>query len=164
MQDKNKLLIALLALVLYVPMTYAQSDIITTGGNASSADGSTNYSMGQVNYITVISTSGASVSQGVQQAYEISSIVGLDDISIDPLELMVYPNPTTDYLTLKGESTMDQELTYTLCDASGRVLQTLSITDDVTSIQMTNYAPATYFLNISKSGTAIKTFKIIKKH
>jgi hypothetical protein len=39
------------------------------------------------------------VSQGLQQAYEISYVVGVEEQQIS-LNMLVYPNPTTDYLTL----------------------------------------------------------------
>ena len=163
MLKKNKIFTAALALVLSAPISYSQSDVVATGGEASGADGSTSYTVGQLNYHTYTSVNGESVSEGVQQPYEIYS-VGMMEITPDAFDLSVFPNPATNYLTLKGKSTIEQELKYTLCDANGKVLETLEIKDDLTTIQMSNYTPATYFLNVTQQGTTIKSFKIIKNH
>ena len=143
--------------------SFAQEAIPATGGDASGTGGSSSYTVGQVNYVTYIGTNG-SVAQGVQQAYEVSDVTGIEDIFGIDLGLNVYPNPTTDYLTLKVDLYEGNNLTYTLYDINGKILETKSIDESLTTIEMSTYVPASYFLKIVQTDQEVKTFKIIKNH
>jgi hypothetical protein len=137
---------------------YAQESPTTAGGEATGTGGTASYSVGQVVYTTATGTNG-SVAQGVQQPYEISSTVGIKETAIT-LELSVYPNPTTDYLTLKVED--NTELNYQLYDLQGKVIENKKVTANSTTIKMEALPKAIYFLNITKNNRIVKTFKIIK--
>ncbi|MDD4385781.1 MAG: hypothetical protein PHD06_11460, partial [Bacteroidales bacterium] len=56
----------------------AQESLNATGGNASGSGGSAGYSVGQMVYTTHIGTNG-SVAEGVQQPYEISIVIGIEE-------------------------------------------------------------------------------------
>lgn len=100
----NKLLTAIvLVLILSISTTMAQSSVNATGGNASGDGGSASYSVGQVVYTANTGTNG-SVAQGVQQPYEISVVTGIEEAHDIKLSVSVYPNPATDYLTLKADA------------------------------------------------------------
>ena len=71
--------------------------INATGRDASGSGGTAAYSLGQVVYTTNSGTS-ATVSQGVQQAYEIFTI-GIKETELN-ISLSVFPNPTIYNLTL----------------------------------------------------------------
>jgi hypothetical protein len=137
---------------------YAQESPTTAGGEATGTGGTASYSVGQVVYTTATGTNG-SVAQGVQQPYEISTTVGIKETAIT-LELSVYPNPTTDYLTLKVED--NTELNYQLYDLQGKVIENKKVTANSTTIKMEALPKAIYFLNITKNNRIVKTFKIIK--
>jgi hypothetical protein len=77
----------------------AQNTIPTSGGNANGSGGSVSYTVGQIVYTTNLGTNGSSA-QGVQQPYEISVIAGIEEASTITLEVMVYPNPSTDFIKL----------------------------------------------------------------
>jgi hypothetical protein len=77
---------------------YAQEATVGGGGDAT-GNGSFSYSIGQVFYFTIYGTDGTAT-QGVQQPYEISSTVGVTEYDAITLDFEIYPNPTTDYLTL----------------------------------------------------------------
>ena len=139
---------------------HAQEATTATGGEASGTGGTASYSVGQVAYTTNTGTNG-SVAQGVQHSYEISTIVGIDVKNINP-ELSVYPNPTTDILTLKVENHDNGNLAYLLFDNNGKLLKRQKLNESTTTIQMTGLVPATYFLKIINYQKGIKTFKIIK--
>lgn len=102
----KKLIILFLSLIALAPaLTYIQgqqahASVNATGGNANSANGSVSYSVGQVFYTTAFSTKG-SISEGVQQPFEISVLSGLEDVAGIDLCYSVYPNPTSGKLTLK---------------------------------------------------------------
>lgn len=140
----------------------AQESINATGGNASGTGGSVSYSVGQVAYQTHTGANG-SVAEGVQQPYEISVVTGIEEAKGINLSVTAYPNPTTDYLTLRIDEFDISNLSYQLYDMNGKLLQNEKITNNQTSIVMSNLVPATYLVNVTQSNKAIKTFKIIKK-
>ena len=137
----------------------AQETVTTTGGEATGTGGIASYTVGQVVYTTATGTNG-SVAQGVQQPYEISTEVGINETTIN-LELSVYPNPTANYLTLKVEKT--EGLTFQLYDLQGKVITNKKVNSATTTVAMKNIQTATYFLNVVKNNQIIKTFKVIKK-
>jgi len=139
----------------------AQESTNATGGNASGSGGSASYSVGQVAYQTYTGTSG-SVSEGVQQPYEISVVTGLDEAKGINLSVTAYPNPTTDYLTLSIGEFEISNLSYQLYDMNGKLLQSEKITGTQTSIVMSNLVPANYFVKVIQGNKEVKTFKIIK--
>ncbi len=163
MQLKKAKLIAVAVFLLVSGLTglQAQETIPATGGNASGSGGSASYSLGQLVYTTNTGTSG-SVAQGVQQAHEISVITGIEQAKDINLICSAYPNPTSDFLTLKIENYDKENLSYTLFDVNGKLLESKKITGNETSISMTNRLSKLYFLKVIDSQKEIKTFKIIK--
>jgi hypothetical protein len=139
---------------------HAQQTILASGGEAT-GNGSLSYSIGQVLYVTNSGIDGT-VAQGVQQAYEISSIVGVNEFDAITLGFEIYPNPTTDYLTLDVKDFPFAELDYVLYDMSGKLLANDGLNEGKTTIGMINYPPSTYFLKVSDGTQIMKTFKIIK--
>ena len=81
-----------------ISMTYAQQTVPASGGDAVGSGGSSSYTVGQVMYTTNTGANG-SVAQGIQQPYEISTLVGLEVTDIN-LELTAYPNPTNNVIHL----------------------------------------------------------------
>lgn len=154
-------LCAVLLLGLGLSGLQAQESINTTGSNATGSGGSASYSVGQMVYTTNTGTSG-SVAQGVQQPFEISVVVGIEEADGITLQCSVYPNPTTDFLMLKVENYDNTKLLYQLFDMQGKLLQTQKITDNQTSIVMSNLVPATYFVKVIEGNKEVKMFKIIK--
>jgi hypothetical protein len=155
----------------------AQETVNATSSNASGSGGSASYSVGQVFYTTNTGTNG-SEAQGIQHPYEIWVITGFEAAkAISPL-VSVYPNPTTDYLTLSIDEFDNSNLSYQLYDISGKLLQNKKITSKQTNIVMSNLVPATYFVRLiqenkeanpvksyevdTKQFNVVKTFKIIK--
>ena len=157
MKQKKKMTI-ITFLLLGIGVTNAQETVTTTGGEASGTGGTASYSVGQVVYTTATGTNG-SVAQGVQQPYEISTTVGIKETSIN-LELSVYPNPTTDYLTLKVADF--ETLNFQLIDIQGRIIENKKVTASNTILKMEALPKAVYFLNVTKNNRIIKTFKIVK--
>jgi hypothetical protein len=139
----------------------AQQVLTTSGGNASGSGGTVSYTVGQIVYTTNTGTNGSAV-QGVQQPFEISVVTGIEEALGISLEIMVYPNPTTDFLTLSVDNFEASNLSYYLYDINGRLLETKKLEGKQTSIAMSNLVPATYFLKVSEGSKELRTFKIIK--
>ncbi|WP_313100360.1 T9SS type A sorting domain-containing protein [Epilithonimonas sp.] len=140
--------------------SYAQSSTNTAGGNSSGSNGNAAFSLGQVFYDTATSAVG-SVAAGVQQAYEITETLGIDITEIN-LSLKIYPNPTPDILNLKIGFNDYKKYRYELYDGSGKSLTSKSINESQTSINMTFYPAAVYYLKIMKDGKVVKVFKVLK--
>jgi hypothetical protein len=155
------LLSALLLFVSGVTFMQAQEAIPASGGNASGTGGSASYTVGQVGYTTNTGTNG-SVTQGVQQPFEISVVNGIKEAKDILLECSAYPNPTKDFLTLKVENFDIKNLTYQLFDITGKLVENKIIQGNLTSITMNNLAASTYLLKVMQSSTEVKTFKIVK--
>lgn len=161
MRHKKLKLSAILLLGLGLTGLQAQESVNATGGNASGGGGSVSYSVGQVVYTTNTGTTG-SVAQGVQQPYEISVVTGIEEAKAINLSVTAYPNPTTNYLTLRIDEFEISNLSCQLYDMNGKLLQNEKITGNQTSIVMSNLVPAVYFVKVVQGNAEIKTFKIIK--
>jgi hypothetical protein len=138
----------------------AQQATTATGGDATGSGGSVAYSVGQIVYTTHTGTKG-SVAQGVQQPYEISVVLGIENSLID-LDITAYPNPTTHFLTLNIGNALSETLHFQLCDLGGKIIERRKISNRTETINMENLATATYFLKVSNANNEIKIFKIIK--
>jgi len=160
MTHLRKLLIGA-CLLGYVTTIIAQNTSSASGGNASGSGGTASYSVGQVVYTTNIGTNG-SVSQGVQQPFEISAITGLEEAKDITIEMEVYPNPVADFIKLSIMNYELQSLRCRLYDIKGNLLRDNKVEDNETSISMQDCLPATYILKITDDKKELKTFKIIK--
>ena len=161
MRHKRLKLSAVLLLGLGLTGLQAQTSVNATGGDASGSGGSASYSVGQVVYTTNTGTTG-SVAQGVQQPYEISVVTAIEEAKDINLSVTAYPNPTTDYLTLRIDEFEISNLSFQLYDMNGKLLQNEKMTDTETQINMSNYVPSTYFVRVINGNQSIKEFKIIK--
>ena len=165
---KNKKICILFLLCIGFNQVNAQLATTASGGNASGIGGSVAYSIGQIVYKTNTGITG-SEAQGVQQPFEISITLGLNETGAS-LNLSAHPNPTSNYLTLQidpSTALRNQLIFYQLYDISGKLLESNTIVANSTTIKIGLYVTGTYFLKVVQTqGIAsvqeIKTFKIIK--
>ena len=157
MNNKMLKLIPAIALFACTAHCQAQTTIATAGGEA----GTVSFTVGQT-FVAPASSDAGSVAPGVQQAYEISIVNGIENTQIS-LEAEVYPNPTADWLTLSVVDTDAATLHYTLTDANGRTIAAADIIDAQTSIDMGRLTPAVYLLRVDDGAKALKTFRIVKR-
>ena len=142
-------------------IVHAQNTVSASAGNSSGSGGTVTYSIGQIVYRTYQESNG-SVSQGVQQPYEISLITGIEEARDITLEFLVYPNPTTDLITLRIKNFEIKNLSYSLYDLNGTILKESMVESNEITISMQNLRSAIYFLKVTHGAKDIKTFKIIK--
>ena len=153
---------ALLTFSLSLSTTSAQVAFLNAGGTASGNGGKASYSVGLIFYRPATGT-GGSVSEGIQQPYEIYTPGGMEEGIGITLQCLAMPNPVTDNLTLKIENFKPGSMSYRLYDLSGKILENRKIQNNESVIYMGNLVSSTYFLNIFLDNREIKTFKIIKK-
>ena len=113
-------------------------------------------------FVAPATSDAGSITPGVQQAYAITVVDGIENTQIS-LEAEVYPNPVTDRLTLRVDNTDAATLRFTLTDANGRTIAADNIVDAQTAIDMSNLAQGVYFLRVDNGEMTLKTFKIVKK-
>jgi hypothetical protein len=161
MKPFNKLLIVL-CLVGDSLTIQAQNTIPASGGNATGADGTVSYSIGQVTYNTFSGTNGTGA-QGVQQPYEISIVTAIENSDRITLEYKIYPNPTTGLLKLIISPFDHENFRYKLYDINGILFQDKKIESEEIEISMVSLLPSIYFLKIIKDNQEAKVFRIIKR-
>lgn len=140
---------------------YAQESFSASADQVSGAGGSLSYSVGQVVYATYRDKNMGSVAQGVQQTYNITALLGVEIAAIK-LELMAYPNPTQDIVTIKIDNYKNESLTYQLYDLQGKLWDSQSLQGAQTQLDMKDLAGGSYLLSIQENEALIKTFRIIK--
>ncbi len=154
-------LCALLFFVSGLEVLHAQQSFNATGSNASGSGGSVSYSVGQV-ACQIQTAAIGSVTEGVQQPYEISVVTNIEEPEYIELSVLAYPNPTIDNLTLSINKFNFDDASYQLYDMNGKLLKDEKISGRRKSIIMSNLVPATYFIKVFQGHDEIKTFKIIK--
>jgi hypothetical protein len=159
---KKTKLIIIFSLIFALTGIKAQQGFTAAGGGASGGGGTAAYSVGQIVY-TSNTGAGGSVAQGVQQPYEISIVLGVEDHQIS-LNMKVYPNPTSDFLILNVGNFELSTLNFELYDISGKLLERKKITSITETISMENLPSSTYFLKVTSNNEEVKTFKVIKSH
>lgn len=143
---------------------HAQEAVPASGGIGSGIGGSVSYSIGQVVDATYSGVSGY-VTQGVQQPYEISVVNESDNGKDITLQCSAFPNPTTNYLTLKIDpsSTLNlPSLSFQLFDLDGRLIDSHALVNNETKIKMSFLKPNIYLLKVVAGNKSLKIFKIIK--
>ena len=154
----KQLITSIVFLLLGIGGLHAQKIITTAGSEATGTGGISSYTIGQIVYTANTGTNG-SVAQGVQQPFEISTTLAINETTIN-LELSIYPNPTTNFLILKVEKIAG--LTVQLYDLQGKIITSKTVNSTSTNISLEAQPAATYFLNVTKNNQIVKIFKIIK--
>jgi len=157
----KKTLFTALLLGFGLAVANAQQSTNASGGKASGSGGTATYSVGQVVY-TIATGSNGSLVQGVQQPFEISVVLGVEEAENVSLNLMAYPNPAKDRLTLKVGNHDGQNLSFLLFDLTGKLLHNAKVKSNETVINMQDYQSGIYFLKVFNTSKEIKTFKILK--
>lgn len=153
--------IKLTALLLIPLACIGQETIPAAGGDASGSGGTVAYTVGQIVYTTNIG-SNENITQGVQQPFEISETTGIKDETTMKIELVAYPNPTKENLTLKVQGDEYSTLSFELFDLQGRLIDSNKITSSSTLIKMEDLQKAAYILKVKDDKSSVKIFQIIK--
>ena len=159
-KPKMKPIFAILSLFFcFIATICAQSDIVPVGGTATGNGGTVTYTVGQI-AVHSYSDGTFTISEGVQQAYEIQTI-GIDNYPSITLNAIVYPNPTTSNLQLSiSNEKFDGEVK--VFDMNGKFLFSKKIEGESTEIPMSELAMGTYFVNVLDGAQVLKTFKVVK--
>lgn len=137
----------------------AQSAIVPLGGDIGGGNATVSYTIGQI-AVQSYGEGSTSISEGVQQPYEIQTI-GIDNYPGITLNAMVYPNPTTSNLQLAIRNE-EFEGEVKVFDMNGKYLFSKKIEGDITEIPMSELATGTYFVSVLNGTQMLKSFKVVK--
>lgn len=141
---------------------WGQETVVASGGDGSGSGGYISFSVGQTAYYYNIGTTGYE-NQGVQQPHEIF-VTGIHE-NHPVLSFSVYPNPTSDYLTLtldESKTHLSKSMKYELYDPLGKQIKNDDIVDLITTIDLKELVPATYFLRVLNNNKEIQIIKVVK--
>ena len=137
-------------------VSYAQTFTSKSGGEVPGKGGTVSFSVGQVTYQTYSGTNGR-LSEGVQQPYEISVLTGVSETIGVNLAISAYSNPVTNNLILTVEDFNQSMLDFQLYNTNGKILLDKKMTESETLIDIGEYKPAIYFLNVISNNQSINT-------
>ena len=152
------LVVALAMTNLAISQTTSPELVSSSGDSFSNATYQLDWSVGEC--VTATHSAGDYViTQGFHQnTYVITTV---EDLRAE-IEMTVYPNPTSDFISLKVESSKAENMRYTIIDFTGKVLQISDFSSDIEQINFSNYAVGTYFISVMENNQLIKSFQIIK--
>jgi hypothetical protein len=161
--QKASVALFFVGIIFFAQQLQAQQATLSSGGNGSGTGGSFAYSVGQTMY-TAQSNNATTLSKGVQQGFELFLITGLEDEDRFGLAATVFPNPTSNYLTveIKNYST-DTAMEIFLFDAKGQQVHRQKVVDVQTQIAVEHLSSALYVLKLIQGNKLVKVFKVIKK-
>lgn len=149
-------------LVLNMGTANAQNSTVSMGGTVIGSDGTISYSIGQI-AVQIVSDGTFTVSEGVQQPYEIM-VIGVDAYPNITLCAKLYPNPTSGLVVLavEGMELSSEKIEGNLMDLQGKILKQLIINEENTTLDISDMPAGTYMLTLRQKGELLKTFKIVK--
>jgi hypothetical protein len=144
----------------------AQEVVSSQGETYSNANGSIDFTVGEV-IINTGSNGTNDLTQGFHQTNW--NFLGVEDFAPD-YQATIFPNPTQDVLNIK--TSVFENVTYTLYDAQGKLVMQNILSAEQTPIQVSQLAPGSYSLELIfeegnkglLSSSKRKTFKLIKSY
>lgn len=137
--------------------------VASSGGYASNGTFSVSWTLGEP-VIATAQNSGTTLTQGFQQpTYNVTNIT---TETLQGFDVNVFPNPTSDYITIEWTVEKENTLYITLYDMAGKMIseKSYSESDKKVSINMSQLASAQYILEVKdKTNSATKIFRIAKK-
>jgi len=144
--------------ILSVLTVYGQQHIVSSNGaSLKNAVGQIDYTIGEP-VVQFLVKSDCMVSQGYHQPA--ISIIEVRHLNLDFIA-EVFPNPTTSVLKLKLEEF--EGVSYQLFNADGKALRTSVISNNITSIDVEDYANGYYTVRlIDSDNKKLKSYKFLK--
>lgn len=152
MKKKSILLLTLLTTL----SVTAQEVVSTQGDSYSNANGSIDFTVGEV--VINTGTDGTNyITQGFHQTNW--NFLGIENNAPD-FEATIFPNPTEDILNIK--SSKFEDVTYILYDAQGKVVVQDKLSEELTLIEVGHLAPGNYSISLNNKTENLKIFKLVK--
>lgn len=158
---KLMFLVVGLALTIMAMSQTASSELVSSGGDSfSNANYQIDWSIGEC-MIATFSGVNYQLTQGFHQSNYI--VTDVEELSESNANISVYPNPTTDLISVDFTNVAVSESILTIADINGKVLQVRSSENNSEKLDFAAYAAGVYFLTVKQENKVVKSFKIIKK-
>jgi hypothetical protein len=163
MMKRNILLFAIMLISISVTAQVKQEVIASAGGFNTSADKSLSISwtLGETIIPTFTSKDGSLIlTHGFQQKYVITAI---QENLGDPVQVNIYPNPTSDIINIQFETATDKEISLFLLDAQGKLVKSEVIEASVLNreLNLQSLPAGVYYLRLTK-GKLVNVYKVVK--
>jgi hypothetical protein len=133
----------------------AQISNNASGNDLSNQFGSIAYTIGEVFYIQ--KGSQFFLTEGIQNGITINPI-----ISNSSIKVLVYPNPTSDFINFKVQNLFFNNLSFILYNDIGHELLKGAILNSNTTVSLSQLPSSVYFIKIYRNQTEMAVYKIIK--
>lgn len=162
-----KKLFSALWLLLFFTLAHSQSlekQVFGSSGTAlENTNNQLNFTIGE-SLVSNLTSASNTIEQGFWKSVA-QITLSTDDFIANNIELILYPNPVTDYLNIRFKEQTQNEFKLQLVDILGRnqnVISTLNSQSD-NIVNVSNLAKGTYILNFADTTTNKKiSYKIIK--
>jgi len=159
--------LAFISLVFAVSTITAQSItpqvVASSGGYALNGGYSVSWTLGEP-VIATAQNGSNTLTQGFQQPTY--NVLAITTETLQGFDVNVFPNPTSDYITIDWTTNKENTLYITLFDLAGKMIseKKYSAADEKVSINLSQLASAQYILEVKdKTNSATKIFRIAKK-
>jgi len=126
-------------------------------------EGNTNWVWQQTAFSIIgysIKLSDVGVIYNTNQIWTGEFIKGISETPKNTINTQIYPNPATDIVNVKVDA--DSPYTLTVTNIMGQVVQTIQAKQNTVQLNVANYAPGVYIVNV-KTKTATSSQKLIVK-
>ena len=143
--------------LLFATLSVTGQEVVSTqGGSYSNANGSIDFTIGEV-IINTGTDGNNDLTQGFHQT--VWNFLGVEDFAPN-YEVIIFPNPTEDVLNIRTSTF--ENVTYTLYDIQGKLVMQNILFAEQTPIQVSQLAPGNYLLTLNNQTKNLKIFKLIK--
>jgi hypothetical protein len=156
---------------LFLGLNYLQAQSISPqsvnsgGTKMSQNNGSLSFTVGELVVLTLVDSDGNTLGGGFTSSSTISTAT-IEEPNSDILNVNVYPNPTTDLLTVAIQDTKLAQVTIEVSDINGRVVSSgkyAGIANNI-GINTSSWEIGNYFLYLKNTENEILgTYKIVKQ-
>ena len=140
---------------------FSQQDVLPSGGEAKSKDGSFSYSVGQILTTQVNPPSDAwpdeaiTINHGVQQFFIPSCQFNAD------IKITAFPNPSKGLVNIELSKWDDVEIFLSVYDALGRSIIKKALSEKRTQLNLSQLSSGIYLFSIDNICRTSTTFKLI---
>lgn len=135
--------------------------VSSAGGSGQNAQGSLDWTIGEPVTATV-SDGTSTLTQGFQQPTLL--IATAQNENSELVNLLVYPNPTADYVSLKFDQTTETQYNFKVFDAAGKLVSEGKATSANPRISFQGLASGQYTISLLSPNSKTQNISIIKQN
>ena len=151
--------IMLLLLVACCSGLLAQQVVGTAGSTLSNVNGSISYTIGE-GVAQTLTKGDKTITQGFHQTSMGTMVSEMEDLDFS---IYIFPNPTSDMLTLKLTKENVAGLQYLIFDINGKLISQKNLESAETNVHVGQLPEGFYIIKVQDDTKVLKTFKIIKQ-